>query len=56
VILRHLDYPADTPVTALDDLLDRGDLADWRPLLGAIAADPFGVLAARLNLAEALEL
>jgi hypothetical protein len=53
VIFRHLDYTADTPVTALgdaalDDLLDRGDLHDWRPLARAIAADPFGDLAERV--------
>lgn len=53
MIHRHLDYPAGTPLAelgaaALDDLLDRGDLADWRPLAQAIAADPFGDLAARV--------
>jgi len=53
VIHRHLEYPADTPVTALggaalDDLLDRGDLRDWQPLAKAIAADPFGDLAERV--------
>jgi DNA-binding Xre family transcriptional regulator len=50
---RHLDYPEDTPVTelgdaALDDLLDRGDLGDWQPLVAAIAADPLGDLADRV--------
>jgi DNA-binding XRE family transcriptional regulator len=44
---RNLDYPADTPVAelgaaAIDALLDRGDLADWSPLLREIAADPEG--------------
>jgi hypothetical protein len=39
-----------TPVTrlgraALDDLLDRGDMTDWRPLLEEIARDPWGSLA-----------
>lgn len=59
MIHRHLDYAAATPVTelgsaALDDLLDRGALDDWRPLLVAIAADPFGELADRvLRLCEA---
>lgn len=53
MIHRHLDYPPDTPLTvrgdaALDDLLDRGDLRDWQPLLCAIAADPFGELADRV--------
>lgn len=47
---RHLDYPADTPVgdlgpAALDDLLDRGDLERWAPLVAAIRADPNGPLA-----------
>lgn len=56
---RHLDYAADTPVdalgaAALDDLLDRGDLADWAPLARAIAHDPHGRLATTvLGLCEA---
>jgi DNA-binding XRE family transcriptional regulator len=50
VIHRHLEVPQDTRVedlglAALDDLLDRGDLADWAPLARAVAADPFGHLA-----------
>lgn len=59
MIFRHLDYAPSTPVTslgdaALDDLLDRGDLLDWRPLSVAIATDPFGDLAYRvLRLCEA---
>lgn len=53
MIHRHLAYPEGTPPEALgdaaiDDLLDRGDLADWRPLLKAIAADPHGPLADRV--------
>lgn len=53
MIHRHLDYPPNTPLdargdAALDDLLDRGDLLDWQPLLRAIAADPFGELADRV--------
>ncbi|MEO8084508.1 MAG: helix-turn-helix transcriptional regulator [Ardenticatenales bacterium] len=53
MIHRHLDYPPDAPLTArgdaaLDDLLDRGDLHDWQPLLRAIAADPFSDLADRV--------
>lgn len=52
MIHRHLDYDG-VPVeqlgdAALDDLLDRGDFSDWRPLARAIAADPFGSLAARV--------
>jgi DNA-binding Xre family transcriptional regulator len=55
---RHLDYD-DVPVdqlgpAALDDLLERGDFTDWRPLARAIAADPFGALAERvLHLCDA---
>lgn len=50
MIHRHLDYPAGTPLAdlgpaALDDLLERGDLADWAPLAAAIAAEPSGDLA-----------
>jgi DNA-binding Xre family transcriptional regulator len=50
VIHRHLDYPEDVPVEqrglmALDDILDRGDLETWRPLIKAIAADPWGRIA-----------
>ncbi len=50
MIHRHLDVPADTPVEALPlaaihDLLDRGDLDDWRPLLRRIERDPDGDLA-----------
>ena len=47
---RHLDYGDDVSVNqrglaALDDLLDRGDLADWAPLAAEIAAAPRGRLA-----------
>lgn len=50
---RHLDVAAGTPpgqlgLAALDDLLDRGDLADWAPLAGALAADPHGPLSERV--------
>lgn len=50
MIHRHLDYPGDTPVdelgaAAIDDLLDRGDLEDWAPLVRSIAAHPYGKLA-----------
>lgn len=49
MIHRHLDYD-DLPapqrgLAALDDLLDRGDFTDWRPIAKAIAADPLGDLA-----------
>lgn len=55
---RHLDVDPAAPVAelgaaALDDLLDRGDLDDWAPLLRQIRRDPGGELAARvLNLVE----
>lgn len=47
---RHLDYPPDTPVdelgpAALDALLERGDLEDWKPLIRAVAQDPWGRVA-----------
>jgi hypothetical protein len=50
MIHRHLDYPEDTAPellgpAAIDDLLDRGDLADWAPLARAVAAEPWGSLA-----------
>jgi DNA-binding Xre family transcriptional regulator len=50
---RHLEIPSRTqvdelPSAALVDLLQRGDLDDWRPLAEAIARQPFGPFAARL--------
>jgi|RhiMethySRZTD1v2_1073278.scaffolds.fasta_scaffold40866_3 hypothetical protein len=50
---RHLDHASDTPVAelgpaALDDLLDRGDLDDWAPLLREIRRDPHGPVADRI--------
>src|SRR5262249_30711358 len=50
MIHRHLDYDPDVPVerlgpAALDDLLERGDLADWAPLATAVARDPLRALA-----------
>lgn len=55
---RHLEVDPATPVAelgsaALDDLLDRGDLDDWTPLLREIRRDPRGDLAERvLHLVE----
>lgn len=55
---RHLDVDPATPVAelgaaAIDDLLDRGDLDDWAPLLREIRRDPGGEVADRvLNLVE----
>jgi len=53
MIHRHLDYPAATaarelPPAAVVDILDRGDLDDWRPLAAAVARDPHGSLAERI--------
>jgi hypothetical protein len=53
VIHRHLDVPTgvpvgELPVTALHDLLDRGDLEDWRPILIAIEDEPGGLVAERV--------
>lgn len=50
MIHRHLDYQAGTPAAelgaaALDDLLDRGDLDDWRPLARAVDGQPWGQVA-----------
>lgn len=50
---RALDYAPHTPVAelglaALDDILDRGDLADWTPLLREIRRDPRGQVAERI--------
>ncbi|MEX2619058.1 MAG: helix-turn-helix domain-containing protein [Egibacteraceae bacterium] len=56
---RHLDYGDDVLIdelgpAALDDLLDRGDLQAWAPLLRRIAQDPDGPLAATvLDLCDA---
>lgn len=36
------------PAAAILDLLDRGDLDDWRPLAKSIAADPHGALTQRI--------
>ncbi|MCP9488101.1 MAG: helix-turn-helix domain-containing protein [Gaiellaceae bacterium MAG52_C11] len=55
---RHLDVdpaasPADLGRAALDDLLERGDLDDWAPLLREIRRAPRGELADRvLSLVE----
>lgn len=55
---RALDYPPDTPVdqlglAALDDLLDRGDLDDWAPILKEVRRRPWGDVASRvLHLVE----
>ena len=50
---RHLDPPGQTAVgdlglEALDDILDRGDLGDWAPLLRDVAGDPWGPVSERI--------
>lgn len=50
---RHLEHPPDLPVAeyglaGLDDLLDRGSIADWVPLRDAVRANPHGDLADRV--------
>lgn len=56
---RHLDVdpstaPRELGAAAVDDLLDRGDLTDWQPLLAEIRHDPHGPVAQRVaHLVEA---
>ena len=50
---RHLDYAPDTvvgelPSAAIVDLFERGDLADWQPVLASITRDPDGAFARRV--------
>jgi len=50
---RHLDVPPGTQpaalgLAALDDVLDRGDLDDWAPLLEEIRRSPWGEVADRI--------
>ena len=51
---RALDYPPDTPVAelglaALDEIIARGDLDDWGPVLRELRRDPRGVVATRIE-------
>jgi hypothetical protein len=41
---RHLTHEELTPA-AIEDILDRGRMADWEPLVTAIQADPYGAIA-----------
>ena len=50
MIHRHAEVPPDLPaeqlpMVAIADILERGDLQDWRPLAAAIRRDPWGGLA-----------
>ena len=53
MIHRHLDYvagaPDELPSAALVDILERGDVADWRALAVAVASNPTGELARRIE-------
>lgn len=50
---RHLEVADATPppalgAAALDDVLDRGDLEDWQPILAEVRRDPWGAVANRV--------
>lgn len=44
---RHLTHRRHT-LAALDDVLENGTLADWRPLLARVRRDPYGDVAERV--------
>jgi hypothetical protein len=44
---RHLQHNRLT-LAALDDLIENGTLADWRPVLARLRRDPEGPVAARV--------
>ena len=44
---RHLTHRRYT-LAALDDVLENGTLADWRPLLARVRRDPYGDVAERV--------
>lgn len=53
MIHRHIEVEAGTevremPLAAIQDLLERGDLSDWRPLLKLIEEEPDGELTRRV--------
>jgi hypothetical protein len=49
---RHLTHEEFTWV-AIEDILERGTMPDWEPLITAIEADPFGEVAEKtLELCE----
>ncbi len=48
MIHRHLVGDPST-LAALDDLLENGTLADWRPVLVSVQRDPGGDLAQKLD-------
>lgn len=53
-VLRHLDYREqagvdDVGAAGVQAILDGGDLAAWRPMLAAVARDPWGPVAVRVE-------
>jgi hypothetical protein len=46
---RHLTHEGLT-TAAIDDILARGRLPDWAPLITAIRADPFGEIAEKTRM------
>lgn len=44
---RHLNHQRLT-LAALDDLIENGTLADWRPVLARVRREPEGPVASRL--------
>jgi hypothetical protein len=47
MIHRHLTHSPHT-LAALDDLLENGTLAEWRPLLARVRREPDGEVARRI--------
>jgi hypothetical protein len=41
---RHLNHEGFT-LAGIEDILDRGTVPDWAPLVRAIVSDPFGAVA-----------
>jgi hypothetical protein len=48
MIHRHLTHQRHT-LAALDDLLENGTLADWRPVLARVRHEPDGEVARRIG-------
>lgn len=53
-VLRHLDYGSsaeveDVGAAGLQAVLDGGDVGAWRPVLAAVARDPWGPVAQRVE-------
>lgn len=46
---RHLTHEAFT-LAAIEDILARGRMPDWVPLISAIRADPFGEIAEKTHI------